>query len=942
MLSVGHFIVAPVVVADDYGKKKQREGTREAPLVGVDAHVELIDYCAEITLTQRFRNDEESALEVSFEFELPKGCAISSFSADVGDRHLTGKVQEKQKAEDRYDDALAAGHSAVLLEAKEEDPNTFFVQLGNLAPGKEAFVSIKYEQLAMLMDDKIVLTLDGSDATNIIFAEPVPEKKPMDDPRVEPGFHFTVHVATKSPLKSISSPSHPILVELGEDGAKVRLSDGANWRENKDFVLEVAVADPHQPSVRIQKANDAKQMAMLSFYPKIDIPQTKCEMICLLDRSGSMAGSAIECAKSTLQFFLRSLPVDSYFNIVSFGGHFEFFSPESLPFNDDTLKAATSHVSSLKANLGGTNIYDPLSAIFSQSIKPGYPRQIFILTDGEVRNKDRCIDLVRQNVNTTRLFAFGIGSSVDNDLVTRMARAGEGRSCLIRDVSSICENVMKQIEYALQPGLTDIHITWNDATTGKPLPENIIRQTPANLPTIFRGSRLVAFALLPDDLKPCKVFLTGSFGDSQFTSEVEVNPASVEKIPGEQIIKLGVRSLIEDIQNGCGGIPSNNRDEIQKAVIDLSVKYGVLSKYTAFIAVGSGGEALETSMITRRVSRRNVTEVTLDSSVMTNASNQNMDELRALLDSMDEDERRKLELDIGISQPFQIQSMGAVNHERDYRFGVQHLSLFDDEGALVDDISDWVVTEDMPHSRCRRKKLHERRAERKPSAKCKKQVVHQSEFERKPLPKCRRPELCERKPKRMQAEECESCGPKDLPDGTLNEFSSSILCGSFEPPKSAEYHDWGDPLAEQMNLEDVFMESRPLSPPSFFCSSQGSTQSKLYHPDSFDKTKSLDNVILHQKASGCFDAFALKLLDIPESAKNAKPSVLPDKMSSQLAEDVWITLLVVIGIQDKYIDKISEWMFLATKSINWVKEQLGAAFDDWKAAAEAAYRTFHS
>jgi len=30
---------------------------------------------------------------------LPKGCAVSSFNADVGDRHLVGKIQEKQKAE---------------------------------------------------------------------------------------------------------------------------------------------------------------------------------------------------------------------------------------------------------------------------------------------------------------------------------------------------------------------------------------------------------------------------------------------------------------------------------------------------------------------------------------------------------------------------------------------------------------------------------------------------------------------------------------------------------------------------------------------------------------------------------------------------------------------------------------------------------------------------
>jgi len=489
MLSFGHFYTKPVSLPED----KEVANTTEAPLVGIDVHVELLDYCVQVKQTQRFRNNEESPLEVTFEFELPKGCAVSSFTADVGDRHLTGKVEEKQKAAEKYDDALAAGHSAAMLMSKKEDPNDFVLQLGNVAPGLEAFVTVTYERLAALVEDKIVLTLDGSDARNVIFADP-PAKTPENDARVRPGFHFVVHVATQTPLKSISSPSHPIIVELGSDGALVRLAESADWRENRNFVLEAAVADPHLPSVRLQKSENA-EVAMLSFYPRIDTPQTKCEMIFVLDRSGSMSGRAIECAKNTLQFFLRSLPEDAYFNILSFGSNFVCFKPESVPFNDDTLQEATIHVNSFKADLGGTDIYSPLDCIFKQPSKPGYPRQVFILTDGEIDHKELCIDLVKQNVNTTRLFAFGIGLYVDKELVDGMARAGEGISRLISDNSNICESVMKELEHALQPGLTDIHITWKDSATGELIN---VRQTPLNPPQIFRGSRLVSFAILPD------------------------------------------------------------------------------------------------------------------------------------------------------------------------------------------------------------------------------------------------------------------------------------------------------------------------------------------------------------------------------------------------------------------------------------------------------------
>ena len=46
---------------------------------------------------------------------------------------------------------------------------------------------------------------------------------------------------------------------------------------------------------------------------------------------------------------------------------------------------AISIFSGLKADLGGTEIYRPFEWIFGQPEIEGYSREIFVLTDGEVR-----------------------------------------------------------------------------------------------------------------------------------------------------------------------------------------------------------------------------------------------------------------------------------------------------------------------------------------------------------------------------------------------------------------------------------------------------------------------------------------------------------------------------------------------------------------------------
>ena len=110
--------------------------------------------------------------------------------------------------------------------------------------------------------------------------------------------------------------------------------------------------------------------------------------IFLVDRSGSMSGSKMKTTKEALVLFLKSLPLGSYFEIISFGYNFETMSGGNIGFkyDDKTLKLAIDKIINFSANLGGTNIWKPLKYAIVE-IETSLEKRIFLLTDGEDEDK---------------------------------------------------------------------------------------------------------------------------------------------------------------------------------------------------------------------------------------------------------------------------------------------------------------------------------------------------------------------------------------------------------------------------------------------------------------------------------------------------------------------------------------------------------------------------
>ena len=68
---------------------------------------------------------------------MEKKSVLAKLEVTIDDSVIVTKVQTKEQAKERYDDAIAMGNAAVIAESKKKD-EVMTVKLGNLQPGQQA------------------------------------------------------------------------------------------------------------------------------------------------------------------------------------------------------------------------------------------------------------------------------------------------------------------------------------------------------------------------------------------------------------------------------------------------------------------------------------------------------------------------------------------------------------------------------------------------------------------------------------------------------------------------------------------------------------------------------------------------------------------------------------------------------------------------------------
>ncbi|MFH0881205.1 MAG: VWA domain-containing protein, partial [Lentisphaerota bacterium] len=377
------------------------------------------------------------------------------------------------------------------------------------------------------------------------------------------------------------SPSHQIVLDPTGDrdvvitGPRVIKLAAHDVIPNKDFVLryEVAGAKPEMALLANHAASGGYFMLMFQ-PPESAQPAeiTPKEMVFVMDCSGSMSGEPISLSKKAVRYALNNLNPQDTFQIIRFSESASPFSKEPLLATQENIRRGLSYINGLEGE-GGTMMIEGIKSALDYPHRENRLRIVCFMTDGYIGNEAEILAAIEKKIgDNTRLFSFGVGSSVNRYLLERMAEVGRGEVQYVLLNEKPDQAVEKFYERVRNPVLTSIRIDWAGL--------EVQDLTPARIKDLFMGQPISLMGRYSKAGQGTIRILAKQAGQ-EVAYPLAINLPSIEDA-NQALPALWARSRIRELESEQYG--GDNQDVV-KAITDLALQYRLMSAYTAFVAV---------------------------------------------------------------------------------------------------------------------------------------------------------------------------------------------------------------------------------------------------------------------------------------------------------------------------------------------------------------------
>ena len=490
-----------------------------------------------MTVTQQFHNPFKDKIEAIYVFPLHQDSAVDDMTMTVGDRVVKGLIKERGEAKRIYEEAKAQGKVASLLD--QERPNIFTQSVANIEPGEQVTITIRYSQTMKWEDGRFEFdfptvvgpryipggTGGGVQPVNderpmpSMFRKPDPKRgpegeppvvnpdpaKPTDQvpdadritpPVVEEGFRaghdisITVTINAGQPIEDLKSALHEVEVEH-PDGDKsravVRLAEKAVI-PNRDFAISYRTAGDAISDAVLTHTDKRGNFFSMVIQPPARVKQEQVvprELVFVLDTSGSMSGFPMETSKAMMRRAIENLRPEDEFNIVTFAGNTSVLFSSPVANTEENRHKALRFIDTLQG-AGGTEMMKAINTALGGEHDPKKVRIVCFLTDGYIGNDMAIVGAIEEHAQTTRVFSFGIGNSVNRFLMDGMAKAGRGEATFVLSHEEAKKSADKFYERIDAPVLTDIALDFGGLEVEEVYPKRIVDLFAAK-PVVVKG-----------------------------------------------------------------------------------------------------------------------------------------------------------------------------------------------------------------------------------------------------------------------------------------------------------------------------------------------------------------------------------------------------------------------------------------------------------------------
>ena len=555
-------------------------------------------YCKTL-VTQKLTNETENPIELKIYLFKNENCLFSSFSAKIGDSIIVkSKIIKTEKAAEKYTDSVSSGNAAIFVSDDPNNENRIIINLGNIPPKNELiFISefIHFTESSSenyefeLFRNLPIFFMNNNALNDNLIIGKVEIKFQNQIEKIEKQILTQNLIITEEKFVDEKNGNNYIIKYNYQNLPKIYLY---NYKEYEDYnyipsskiYIKLKELKDYLPIIYSQKSllNTKEKNYIIQYQYKSNIEQELDELypsifIYLLDQSGSMDCNNIIVAKEALILFIQSLPAGSYYQIIGFGTNYKKYDPIPKIYNQENIENSIDMVETLSANLGGTNIFDPLEDIYSSYDtykKLKLPINIFLLTDGEIQNKKETLELIEQNNNKFHIYSIGIGYDFNKDLIKNAGIIGKGSYNFCTDINNLNEVIATEVSNASKSYITNLNINFKFDKLNLYKYKSQI--------DVVTNNQINNFCYIIEDKQKdkedknkikiqvkYKYYENNKFKDKNETYEI----LPFELPNGDELSKLIMNNYLE-----------NNVNLSEKEEISLGLKYQILSENTSLFA----------------------------------------------------------------------------------------------------------------------------------------------------------------------------------------------------------------------------------------------------------------------------------------------------------------------------------------------------------------------